>query len=396
MYPVGWLDVTGTAVLARQTWTTRCPRGEAHRIVGRMKSAPIGPRGPRAARLCCDCISPMHHEMLSTTALRGRGWLLLAATLCPLCGTTCKRTPAGRDARRQAAPPPALARNTVPRRTAPKAAVPARAASKTEVPARAASNAPSPRPHSWRRLQPGVEYLALPVRKYRPSAAHKLHLVRIDSRRATLFAGLASRHGGRRRPAHEWARRFGLSMVINLGMFQADHRSNVGYLRVGKHRNNPRWHKKYFSVLAFGPRRPDLPPARILDLLPGTRPRLDGYRVVVQNLRLIKESGGRGRNVWSEQPRRWSEAALAADRQGRLLMVFCRTPFRMFRFNRLLLGLDLGIVRAMHLEGGPEASLSIHAGGVDLDLAGSFETSFLESDTNPRQWPIPNVLGVKR
>jgi hypothetical protein len=50
----------------------------------------------------------------------------------------------------------------------------------------------------------------------------------------------------------------------------------------------------------------------------------------------------------------------------------------------------------MHLEGGPEASLSIHAAGVDLDLSGSFETGFSENDANVRQWPIPNVLGVLR
>jgi len=50
----------------------------------------------------------------------------------------------------------------------------------------------------------------------------------------------------------------------------------------------------------------------------------------------------------------------------------------------------------MHLEGGPEASLSIHADGVDLDLAGSYETGFWPDDSNVRQWPIPNVIGVMR
>jgi len=50
------------------------------------------------------------------------------------------------------------------------------------------------------------------------------------------------------------------------------------------------------------------------------------------------------------------------------------------------------VEKLMHVEGGPEASHSIHGGGVDLDLAGSFETGFLEADTNRRQWPIPNVV----
>lgn len=50
----------------------------------------------------------------------------------------------------------------------------------------------------------------------------------------------------------------------------------------------------------------------------------------------------------------------------------------------------------MHVEGGPEASLSIHTGGVDLDLCGSYETGFNENDSNTHQWAIPNVLGVAR
>ena len=60
--------------------------------------------------------------------------------------------------------------------------------------------------------------------------------------------------------------------------------------------------------------------------------------------------------------------------------------------NRRLL--TLGVVRAMHVEGGPEASLSVR-GAVKLDLAGSYETGFREDDTNEEQWPIPNVICVR-
>jgi hypothetical protein len=68
----------------------------------------------------------------------------------------------------------------------------------------------------------------------------------------------------------------------------------------------------------------------------------------------------------------------------------------MREFNTRLLATGLDVVRAMHVEGGPEASLSIHAGGIDLDLAGSYETGFVENDDNHRQWLVPNVLGVRR
>jgi hypothetical protein len=128
---------------------------------------------------------------------------------------------------------------------------------------------------------------------------------------------------------------------------------------------------------------------------PGAREKLSGYQMVVQNLRLIKSVQGQGHNVWHDQPRRWSEAAVALDEHLRVLFLFSRTPFSMAEFNRRLLALPLGIQRAMHVEGGPEASLSIHAGGIDADYVGSYETGFVENDDNVEAWRIPNVLGVK-
>jgi hypothetical protein len=67
----------------------------------------------------------------------------------------------------------------------------------------------------------------------------------------------------------------------------------------------------------------------------------------------------------------------------------------MSEFNAMVTRLPLGVVRAMHVEGGPEASLSVRGPGIRLDLSGSYETGFLEGDGNGSQWPIPNVLVVE-
>ncbi len=85
---------------------------------------------------------------------------------------------------------------------------------------------------------------------------------------------------------------------------------------------------------------------------------------------------------------------IAQDRAGRILFLFSRTPYEMADLNNRILALPLGITRAMHVEGGPEASLSIHIGGISSDAAGSYETGFRNDDSNTEQWPIPNVLGV--
>ncbi len=249
----------------------------------------------------------------------------------------------------------------------------------------------------WKRLQAGVHYAVVRLRPGSKVGDNRLHLVRVDPRRARLYAGLAKLHGRKKRTARQWARRARLSVVINLGMFKTDHLTHVGYTRRGRFLDNRRWRKDYLSALAFGPRKKGLASAVMVDLdQPGAKKRLASYRVVVQNLRLIKAVGGRGVNVWRDRPKRWSEAALAADNKGRLLFVLCRSPFRMAVLNKLLLGLPLNIVRAMHLEGGPEASLTIRARGVKLDLAGSYESRYNENDRNRTQWRLPNVLGVRR
>lgn len=236
---------------------------------------------------------------------------------------------------------------------------------------------------NWKPLQPGVELAVFP---------RSLYVVRIDPARAKLRAGLAS-EGGRPRTAGEWCRTNHYAVAINAGMYQQDHRANVGYLRDGKHLNNARWND-YRSVLALNPDSPKLPAMQWIDLgddmkRPAT---LDRYGIVVQNLRLIASPG---RNVWAKNDRQWSEAAIATDRNGRLLFLFSRTPYSMRDFNRMLLDLPLDITAAMHVEGGPEASLSIHVPGMDVDLSGSYETGFSDN-SNREQWPLPNVLGVVR
>jgi hypothetical protein len=229
---------------------------------------------------------------------------------------------------------------------------------------------------AWRLIQPGVEL----------ASVEQLHVVRVDPAQARLTVALASEEKGAPRTAAEWCRASHLSVAINLGMLQGDGRSNVGYLRHGKHINNGRWND-YGAVLAF-----DATKAIWLDRdRSNPSQQTAAYDVVVQNLRLI--TTGR-KNVWSASNKRWSEAAVAIDSKGRLLFVFSRAPWSMREFNALLLQLPLDVAGAMHVEGGPEASLSIHGGGVDLDLAGSYETGFWENDGNRQQWPIPNVIGV--
>jgi len=246
---------------------------------------------------------------------------------------------------------------------------------------------------SWKTVQAGVEFASITAQPGLAAGSSPLYVVRVDPGRATIGAGLASQGQHAPQTAGAWCRTSRFAVATNLGMFDADQRSHTGYLREERHVNSRRWND-YRSVLAVRPKASSLAQALWLDLDPAKPPPvLDSYGIVVQNLRLI---AGNRKNVWSQSTRRWSEAALAIDSRGRLLFLFSRAPYSMRDFNDLLLKLPLDVQRAMHLEGGPEASLSVHVPGLDLDLCGSYETGFLPSDSNDHQWPIPNVLGVLR
>ncbi len=235
----------------------------------------------------------------------------------------------------------------------------------------------------------GVEYGTFAT----GAAEGKIQILRIDPAQARLGLVLASEKKTENRTVSEWCRDYKMVAAINAGMYHKDYKTNVGYLRNGAHIQNRRWNGKYLSVLAFNPRVAGVSPAVLVDADsqdPGRiLDKLDKYESVVQNLRLLK---GNGVNVWGKSDKKWSEAAIGTDRQGRVLFIFCQSPYTMWEFNEIIKSLGIGVSRMMHLEGGPIASMSIRTQSLKVDLAGRFESN--SSSSALMQYPVPNVIGV--
>ena len=64
----------------------------------------------------------------------------------------------------------------------------------------------------------------------------------------------------------------------------------------------------------------------------------------------------------------------------------------MHDFNEILISLPINIQCAQHLEGGPEASLYIKSGDIELAFSGSYESLFVESNSNSQFLKIPNII----
>jgi hypothetical protein len=237
-------------------------------------------------------------------------------------------------------------------------------------------------PVVWRMLAPGLEHgqAVLPAEV----GDRELHVVRIDPAHFRFVLASVAAAGGGYRTARSWAAERGFSAVINAGMFRPDGLP-VGYAKadgrvIQPHLNNDR------SVFAFDAER-----ARLVDLT------CDAFdppheENAVQGIRMVACGG---QNVWSQQPRRWSIAAIAQDQTGRILFLHARSPLSVHDFIDALQALPLAVARAMYQEGGPEATLYVNAGGFELERIGSFETGFNETDGNLAAWPLPNVFGIR-
>ena len=120
---------------------------------------------------------------------------------------------------------------------------------------------------------------------------------------------------------------------------------------------------------------------------------LKDYHSVVQNLRLIKNPR---LNRWEQQDKKWSEAALAEDKNGNALFILCSFPLSMHDFNELILKYPFGIVAAQHLEGGPEAQLYCKTADGIIDINGGFDSGMLVSSGAGFKKPVPNIIGIRK
>ncbi len=243
----------------------------------------------------------------------------------------------------------------------------------------------------WAMVDEGLFYAEFTPGRRAMGDRDRIIILKIDPDLYEFKLLCASERGHGNLTVKQWCERYDLMGAINAGMYQQDYASNVGYMKNYGHINNRHVSSRYHSVVGFHPVDSTRQKFRIHDTdEENVKEIMAGYHTVIQNLRLIKRPA---QNRWSQQEKRWSEAALGEDTYGNALLIFCRQPFSMHDLNNILISLPIDIACAQHLEGGPEASLYFSHRSKIIEAVGSYETGLTESLGNSHYWAIPNVIG---
>ena len=244
----------------------------------------------------------------------------------------------------------------------------------------------------WQRLANGLELGVFLSPQRSDSGDSLIRVLRVDPKHFRLrLLNASAIKEGRPLTARQWSRQNGLVAAINASMYQTDHKTSVSLMRTKSHINNPRVSKDK-TILAFDRQSPEVPLVKIIDReCDDFKTWKKKYGTLVQSIRMIS---CKGKNVWRQRPQKWSTAAIATDRQDKILFIHVSSPFSTHDLINILQQLALNISRAMYCEGGPQSQLYIRYAKKEYNFFGGFDINLQENFNSPAFWPIPNVVGI--
>jgi uncharacterized protein YigE (DUF2233 family) len=246
----------------------------------------------------------------------------------------------------------------------------------------------------WRKLDEGLHVGQFTAPRKSHAGDSRITVIRVDPEHFRFRVLSAAQGDSTSRTVRQWCERHSLVGAINAGMYAKDYLTHVGYMKNEGRVLSRSVRRDYKAAFVCDPVTPGKPSAQIVDFECQDFAALrDKYRTVVQNIRMI--SCGR-RNVWSQQDKRWSTAALGMDSEGRILFIFCQSPYTVHDLNDMLLELPLDLSRALYLEGGAPASLYLSHNGVTIERHGLYETGGGEEGGLVIAHQLPNVIGFAR
>ncbi len=227
---------------------------------------------------------------------------------------------------------------------------------------------------------------------------HPLTLVRFDLSRYRPRLFTARANGGSR-TLDRWVREQGLVAGINAAMYEPDGRA-TSYMVQDDVEASPLDDARFGGFFAFDPHPGVTPAPAAMEMIGRDCPGFDlaglraRYRTVVSNYRLLDCDG---HAISWVDANRYSAAAMGMDREGRLVLMHSRTPYRMRELAEMLASPALGLRQMVFVEGGPEATLIVEEGALHVREVGLRRDlpPGIEGDDSTL-WSLPNIVGIER
>ena len=241
----------------------------------------------------------------------------------------------------------------------------------------------------WENLAPGLDLANL---EFQAEEKIMVTVLRIDPNLYEFSFYSSMWDGGHPRPLSEWADAYDLLAATNACMFLPDGGSTA-YIRRGTQQNRSTVADKYGGFFVFGAVAPNLPQAAILDkTVDDWQNLLPKYDVVIQNMRLL---GDDGEQLWPENGPLHAVAAIGQDLAGNILFMHCRAAINVHRLVRALLtSPSLDLSRAIYVEGGSQAALTLRLPGQVSTWTGRHPADLFFRGSGVKH-PLPNIVGIR-
>jgi hypothetical protein len=251
-------------------------------------------------------------------------------------------------------------------------------------------------PDVWRELQHGLFFREVDAPEKSILNDSKFFILKADPQLCNFRMLCSSQHKKMNLPADEWARNFGVNVVVNAGMFNmANKRTSKGYLKNFGHINNPHLNANYNVMMAMNPKRFSDTTLIICDMTCRNWENIrSDYNTLCQGMRMIDCNGNP--MAWDKRPGQACSMVIGAtDISGMIYFIFTRSPYTHQKMIGFLMDLIPGISTTVYLEGGPEASLYIQTADTIISKYGSYVSKTYANDNNNHFWKIPNVIGIQ-
>ncbi len=248
-------------------------------------------------------------------------------------------------------------------------------------------------PVVWAQPAPGFEVAEVAVLA-QGAEVDRVHVARIDPAKFRFEVHTAPDAA---RDLGDWMKETGAALVINGSYFAPDGQPATPVLSRGRPMGPKAYGTKHgaFVVTAAGPSVLDLAKRRWQDAFRGATEAMVSFPMLVG-------ADGQSRAHRSDPTRLANRSFIGQDGNGRIIVGTTVTgSFSLDRFATFVGGADLGLVRALNLDGGPPACQAARIGTYSRSVCSNSETSTdagqlraLGQLFGQRPWGLPIVLAV--